>query len=239
MACCICNRSGCCRNCNCVKNGSLYRGCIPQRLEKCVNTLYTPPPFDQTSTSPQFTENSSTGRRSSSPSPHFLDTGNATSRPGSTPVPSHPIADSLSYPSRVPETPPPCLSAPELLPSLSAPEPLLRLTTPESPLELSTGAQTILPLSSPLWIQYMLRSFIGNQTFSRSALECIAAVVLPILMLQKPSTKSKAKKHIACLERRLKMWQEGDLSDLLLEGRTIMAREWQSSWEAALKEVHR
>ena len=38
---------------------------------------------------------------------------------------------------------------------------------------------------------------------SNSAMECIAlkaAVVLPVLMQQKPSTKLKAKEHSACFE---------------------------------------
>ena len=57
-----------------------------------------------------------------------------------------------------------------------------------------------------------------------SAMESIAmkaTIVLPILLLQKPSRKSKAKDHSACLERRLSKWHGGDLNDLLLEGRTI------------------
>ena len=60
-----------------------------------------------------------------------------------------------------------------------------------------------------------------------SAMESIAmkaAIVLPILLLQKPSRKSKAKEHSTCLERRLSTWQDGDLNDLLLEGRTIQRR---------------
>ena len=44
---------------------------------------------------------------------------------------------------------------------------------------------------------------------------------MPILLLQKPARKSKAKDHIAYLERRLETWQEGDLNELLREGRTI------------------
>ncbi len=62
---------------------------------------------------------------------------------------------------------------------------------------------------------------------SGSALESIAlkaTVVLPILMLQKPSAKSKLKDHIACLDRRLITWQTGYLQDLILEGRTIQRR---------------
>ena len=57
-----------------------------------------------------------------------------------------------------------------------------------------------------------------------SVLECIAlkvTTVLAILALQKPHQKSKSKDHKSCLERRLKNWKEGNLQDLLQEGRTI------------------
>ena len=62
---------------------------------------------------------------------------------------------------------------------------------------------------------------------SASSMESIAlraAIVLPILLLQKPHRKSKAKEHTACLERRLRIWKEGNLNDLALEGRTIQGR---------------
>lgn len=51
-----------------------------------------------------------------------------------------------------------------------------------------------------------------------------AAIALPILVLQKPSSKSKAKEHNSCLERRLNTWLDGDLEDLLSEGRTLQQR---------------
>ena len=47
-----------------------------------------------------------------------------------------------------------------------------------------------------------------------------AATFMPLL-LQKPARKSKAEDHITCLERRLSTWVEGDLNELLMEGRTI------------------
>lgn len=56
-----------------------------------------------------------------------------------------------------------------------------------------------------------------------SALESIAlkaATLLPILLLQKLTQKSKARAHITCLERRLCSWLKGDLVELLREGRT-------------------
>ncbi len=65
-----------------------------------------------------------------------------------------------------------------------------------------------------------------------SALESIAlkaATVMPILLLQKPSRNSKTKDHMACLERRLRTWKEGDLNELTIEGRTIQQRIPKSS----------
>ena len=60
-----------------------------------------------------------------------------------------------------------------------------------------------------------------------SALESIAlkaATLLPLLLLQKPARRSKAKDHSTCLERRLNTWLGGDLDELLKEGRTIQRR---------------
>ena len=47
---------------------------------------------------------------------------------------------------------------------------------------------------------------------------------MSILLLQKPHNKSKAKEHSACLERRLQSWTDGDLNNLLLEGRILQNR---------------
>ena len=48
-----------------------------------------------------------------------------------------------------------------------------------------------------------------------------AALVMPILLLQKPSQKAKTRDLITCLERRMKIWHDGDLNELTLEGRAI------------------
>ena len=66
---------------------------------------------------------------------------------------------------------------------------------------------------------------------SSSALESVAlkaTVVLPHLLLQKPSRASKSRDHIACLERRMPLWCEGKLMELLLEGRAIQERRPKS-----------
>ena len=51
-----------------------------------------------------------------------------------------------------------------------------------------------------------------------------AAMTMPALLLQKPHPKSKVKDHVKCLERRLDDWKAGNISALLLEGRTIQQR---------------
>ena len=51
-----------------------------------------------------------------------------------------------------------------------------------------------------------------------------ATIVLPILLLQKPSIRSKSKDQTACLERRLISWSNGDLEGLLKEGRALQQR---------------
>ncbi len=51
-----------------------------------------------------------------------------------------------------------------------------------------------------------------------SALECVAlraTVVLPIVVLRQPHRRSKPKELTACLERRLKVWKDGDLESLV------------------------
>ena len=63
-----------------------------------------------------------------------------------------------------------------------------------------------------------------NAYYPGSSLEGIAlkaAMSLPILVLQKPFSKSKSSDHVQCIERRLKLWLRGDLTVLLEEGRSI------------------
>ena len=44
-----------------------------------------------------------------------------------------------------------------------------------------------------------------------------AAMILPALILQKPFRTSKTKDHIKCMERGMKLWQEGNLLALKKE----------------------
>ena len=47
---------------------------------------------------------------------------------------------------------------------------------------------------------------------------------MPSLLLQKPSKSSKSKDHLNALERRLKLWNEGKLLDLLNKGLEIQSK---------------
>ena len=49
-------------------------------------------------------------------------------------------------------------------------------------------------------------------------------MVLPNLLLQKPSPTSKAKEHTKVLEQRMKLWEEGKTVDILKECRTIQKK---------------
>ena len=48
-----------------------------------------------------------------------------------------------------------------------------------------------------------------------------AIMVMPSLLLQKPSQKSKSKDHLRALERRLELWESGEVMELLKESDTI------------------
>ena len=47
---------------------------------------------------------------------------------------------------------------------------------------------------------------------------------MPAFLLQKPSKSLKSKDHHAALERRLKLWEEGKIEELLYEGQIIQEK---------------
>ena len=63
-----------------------------------------------------------------------------------------------------------------------------------------------------------------------------AAMVLPSLILQKPHRSSKTKEHVTYIERRMKLWQEGNLVDLLKEGQTIQQQLQHSAQDKRSEE---
>ena len=80
----------------------------------------------------------------------------------------------------------------------------------------SAGHSFIKELSS------LYRAYGDSTSLETVALE--AAMVLPPLLLQRPHRRSTSHGHKRCLEHRLQLWKDGDLLQLLQEGRTVQQR---------------
>ena len=64
-------------------------------------------------------------------------------------------------------------------------------------------------------------------------------MVLPSLILQKPSSTSKSKEHSAAIERRLALWKQGDLNLLMKEVRFIQEKFVSSRKAKPVKDISR
>ena len=80
----------------------------------------------------------------------------------------------------------------------------------------SAGHSFIKELSS------LYRAYGDSTSLETVALK--AAMVLPPLLLQRPHRRSTSHDHKRCLERRLQLWKDGNLLQLLQEGRTVQRR---------------
>ena len=79
-------------------------------------------------------------------------------------------------------------------------------------------------VSGKMFINEITRPF--DQWTNDTSLESIALKVIhvmPALFLQKPSRKSKTRDHLIGLERRLKLWDEGNIYELLDESKKILS----------------
>ena len=65
----------------------------------------------------------------------------------------------------------------------------------------------------------LLNSWVEGTTLHNIAFKAI--MIMPNLLLQKPSKNSKAKDHLTTLERTMQRWLKGDLMQLSHEGETI------------------
>ena len=68
----------------------------------------------------------------------------------------------------------------------------------------------------------LFQSYADNDAIEPIALK--ACIVMQVLLLQKPQKQSKAKEHSDALSRMLALWQKGQISSLVSEGRCIQAR---------------
>ena len=71
-------------------------------------------------------------------------------------------------------------------------------------------------------ITFLLKLWIQDSPLKSIALWAIH--IMPALLLQKPSKNLKSKDHLVSLERRLKLWEEGNISNLAHEEETIQER---------------
>ena len=224
--CCRCNRTGSCRNCACVKAGRSCQSCLPSRLGHCLNDTGSSSP-DQPSGTPTTTPS-----LNASPNGSHDDTP-PTLTPTSTPhSPAHshttyltpksgPVRD-VDLPSFTPASNPTFTwgshNSESFRQALDETYTEIRHWRPNQ-FKLPQGK------AGKHFVSELAKLYKAFAT--RSALEGVAlkaATVLPILALQKPSRSSKNKDHVACLERRMPLWLDGNLAELLSEGRTIQCR---------------
>ena len=67
----------------------------------------------------------------------------------------------------------------------------------------------------------LFEAFAAESAFEAFALK--AAMTLPAMVLQKSHAKSKSRDHVSCLQRRLALWDKGDIAELLKEGKAIQS----------------
>ena len=229
--CCRCNGSGCCKNCLCVKAGNACIDCLPSKRQTCSNqpiqSLQSLPTGNPPSS--QSTATSISVSRPSSPHNYDLDE--------SQPLKSErhsllmPTTEDLTHDGLVEVSNLPDFN------HMANPEFIwgeLESTSFTKSLE-SAYKETVhwrknsfrIPQgkAGKSFIYELARLF---QAFTTgSALESVAlkaATVLPLLLLQKSHHNFKSKDHVACLERRMKLWEEGNITELVREGTAIQNR---------------
>ena len=209
MSCCRCNRSGTCANCVCVRNGNSCINCLPARLNKCRN------------------------------------------------IPASPSPDTVNEPE-------PFSTNRDLLPLNSEIAIPLNLPSPEQcnftwgTLDGNTLSQLMTDIYDEVvhWKRniFLIPSGAAGKDFvseiarllqayaDESSLKCIAlkaCMVMQVILLQKPSPRSKVKDHAACLLRRLEMWRNGDIKELYKECKCLQARMTRSRTSIDSEQISR
>ena len=242
MVCCKCNRTGLCRGCACVKARRLCESCLPSKLGNCANTStaisQVTAPLDPSSLSTAMTHSTSSTTQLTTIS---------TSRDPSVSSHSNQQIAQTSHQDHPLQTVPTTSTAD--IPDGGSSHSLPGYTTMSEP-TFVWGDRASAPFMKDLdaafeqavqwrnncfkvpqgsagepFVKELSRLF--NAFARESALEPVAlkaTIVLPLLLLQKPHRRSKAKEHTQCLERRLKLWMEGALDDLVREGKSIQDR---------------
>ena len=212
-ACCRCNRNGRCRNCACCKGHRRCVSCLPGRLGRCEN--YGASSANDSEDDSAVSENddsvfedASPGSGCESQSNYFVSVGVADAPPSSSFLPSFNM-----------------MCAPNF-------------RWGDVPGESFVHSVTCCYDEVVHWRKVLFRiplakcgrAFVAEQArlfrayATGSALESIAlkaAMIMPVLLLQRPHVKSKEKDHATHLTRRLSLWSRGDIHSLVSEGRTL------------------
>lgn len=213
--CCRCNGNGRCRSCFCVRSGLKCINCLPLRRGRCENFEDSSPQPAVSSLIQSDLSTSSFSEDESELSLPIESEADATSTRSDLVEPVD-----LTFPSfvKIPENPQFVWGDVDGNSFVS----LLDQVYDEivhwrrNIFSLPTGR------SGKMFVMELSRLF--NAYYPGSSLEGVAlkaAMTLPILILQKPFAKSKSSDHVHCIERRMKLWLCGDLSALLVEGRSI------------------
>ncbi|CAH3197598.1 unnamed protein product [Porites evermanni] len=84
-------------------------------------------------------------------------------------------------------------------------------------------------------LTFWLKQFNSNSDLNSVALK--AFMLLPSVILQKPSATSKSKEHSVAIERRLALWSHGDLNMLMKEIRFIQDRFVNSKRARSVEDI--
>ena len=232
--CCRCNGSGRCTSCVCVKAGRPCTDCLPSRKGHCCNNnfddLSTPPAPDVNGHSLSTPETPATANEAVNsrlaPNSAASSTTDSSNDNAAAMSPANTCNNTETSTDEVGTLPPfrAALSMSSSWGDLSGDEFMKAIDDAYSQVvhwrpilfKIPSGAcgkQFVVELTR------LFNAFALENDLESIALK--AAMALPSLMLQKPHVKSKTKEHISCLQRRLSLWEKGDISNLLREGRAL------------------
>ena len=200
MTCCRCSRTGTCINCKCAKSSKKCEDCLPGQLGRCSNA-----------TEPNTTTIS----------------GNTVPLRGNSLV----VSDSRTNGSDPSLTSDDSATAPQFSTNyewgrLNSKQFHKAISSPYEETVFWKRNIFLIPSgrSGKTFVQQLARLF--RAYADASELEDIAMkaiVVYQILLSQKPCKSSRSKDHVRHLQRRLTLWQNGDIEELLSEGRCIQS----------------
>ena len=230
--CCRCNGGGRCMSCHCVKSGRQCVDCLPSRKGHCCNSTPTPTSMPTTDSTHHLSLSTSTNTSTIVNSDASVS-GDVSLSPVAGANASAILNDVTTATHRMDIDTARIRTLPSFKTTLSMTSTWGDLLGEEFMKEIDDAYAQVVHWRPNLFtvpsgacgkkfIAELTRFF--NAFAMESDLESIAlkaAMTLPSLVLQKPHAKSKTREHASCLQRRLSLWEKGDISNLLKEGRAL------------------